>query len=478
MYEKLVRAEWSCFAKKKRSDITNAFTNEIVRVASGTVFFLKIISQALLAVFQLAVAFMMSVPMTGFVLLCGVLVLIYMNSTFRESKKLGGSLRLINQELLSRIMEQLNGVKEAKSYGIEEDQIASFENITEKNRRNLTDFTRLQSKTTMIYKICAAVIICLLFYTAVVFLKTEPAALLIIIFIFARLWPSFTSLQSNVQHVIAMMPSYTALKALTRDLDLHKETMNPASETAITGKNASIQFENVGFRYDDASSFELKGLNFEILASGMTAFIGESGAGKSTIIDLLMGLLKPTEGRIMVDGVEINESNMFHWRKRFGYVPQDPFLFNSTIKENLLRFTPEATEEELMEALRLSAALEFVERLPEGTDTVIGDGGIRLSGGERQRIVLARALLRRPQILVLDEATSSLDNENEFKIQKAVESLSEKMAVVVIAHRLSTIKNADNIIIVSGGLITMQGTYEELLAKKGNYLSKSLEIYQ
>jgi ATP-binding cassette subfamily C protein len=399
-----------------------------------------------------------------------------MNSTFKESKKLGGTLRLINQEMISRIMEQLDGVKEAKSYGIEAVQIGTFEETAEKTRRNLTDFTKLQSKTTLLYNIIAAVVISVLFYSSVVYLKIAPAALLIIIYVFARLWPSFTTLQNNFQNVIAMIPSFSALMELMENLDAHCETIYAETNPEALPNDASVCFENVCFHYEDSDAFELKNLNFEIYARKITAFVGKSGAGKSTIIDLLIGLLKPTEGRITAGGKAIDENMLMQWRQGIAYVPQDPFLFNSTIRENLLRYTPGATDAEIKEALKLSAALEFIEKLPQGVDTVIGDSGVRLSGGERQRIVLARALLRKPRYLVLDEATSSLDNENEYRIQKAVESLSGKLTVVIIAHRLSTIRNADNIIVIEGGRLVEQGTYAELKQNKDSFLSKSLEI--
>ena len=464
LYSVLVKTEWSFLAGKKKSDITNTFTNEISRIASGTVFFLRMISQAVIAAVQIGVAFLMSAPLTVFVLLCGAIIFLLMGKTFRESKNLGGSLRMINQELMSQVAEQLNGVKEVKSYGIEEAQQRCFKDTTEKTFRNMRNFTVLQSKSAMYYKIGAAVVISLLFYVSVVFLKIEPTALLIIVYIFARLWPIFTSFQNSIQNVLAMMPSYVSLKAMVEELRSNEEIIKSDHDHAIDKMvSSSIRFEDVSFYYEPSDEFVLKNLNFEIRVKSMTAIVGKSGEGKSTIVDLLLGLLKPTEGQITVDGMPIGQSNMRSWRSRIGYVPQDPFLFNATIRENLLRFVPTATEEEIKEALRLSAAYDFVERLPESIDTIIGDNGVRLSGGERQRIVLARALLRKPEILVLDEATSALDRENEYKIQKAVEQLSEKLTVVVIAHRISTIRNAGKIIVVENGEISEQSIYQELM---------------
>jgi len=469
LYKSVIEAEWICFRGKRRSDIVNAFSNEINRIAAGTVFFLKIAAQLIVAGFQLCVAFLMSAPMTLFVLICGIVVFRYMNGTFGASRQLGASLRRINQDFTARVTEQLNSIKESKSFGVEGSQLERFVSIADKAQKNLTDFARLQSRTTLVYKVGAAVAVSALFFLSVVYLKVEPSALIIIVYIFARLWPSFTTFQGNYQSLLAMLPSYAALKESVADLMAHAEKFENTSILSQSRLQPSIiRFTDVCFRYGDDGGFALKDVNFEIQAKSMTALVGKSGAGKSTIVDLLLGLLKPDRGTIMADDLVIDERSLRVWRREIGYVPQEPFLFGGSIRENLLMFNPGASEEEINEALHLSAA-EFVQSLPHGPDTVIGDGGLRLSGGERQRIVLARALLRKPSLLVLDEATSSLDNESESRIQYAVEGLSDRIAVVVIAHRLSTIRNADTIIVVDSGKIVERGTYAELSLRKGGY---------
>lgn len=463
MYARIVRAEWSCIAGKKKANITNTFTNEIARISSGTIMFLKLLSQIIIAVFQISVALLLSFPLTVVVLLCGAVLFIVMGKTFLEARKLGGTLRSINQELITGILEQLNGVKEVKSYGIEEAQKESFKETTRKSCEYSRRFTELTANSVMYYKIGAAVLISLIFYFAVTFLKVETTAMLIIVFVFARLWPIFTSLQSCIQNVFMMIPSYISLKDQLRTFDVNAEKMEPGEN--FSGKRMikhSIRFRDVCFRYNSSDDFELQKINFEIPVKSMTAFVGKSGSGKSTIVDLLLGLLKPSGGCIMADDQIIDRKNMVRWRQCIGYVPQDPFLFNGTVRENLVRFNPDASDDEMTKALQLSAAWDFIEKLPDGIDTVVGDSGIRLSGGERQRIVLARALLRKPEILVLDEATSALDNENEYKIQHAVEQLSDELTVIVIAHRLSTIQNADKIIYLENGKIIEQGSFQDI----------------
>jgi ABC-type multidrug transport system fused ATPase/permease subunit len=207
----------------------------------------------------------------------------------------------------------------------------------------------------------------------------------------------------------------------------------------------------------------------------MTAIVGRSGAGKSTLIDLLMGLITPESGDVQIDNIKLTGENLPNLRKSISYVSQDPFLFNATIRENLLIIEHNASDGEIWEALEFSAAADFVRELPNGLDTLIGDRGIKLSGGERQRLVLARAILRKPKILILDEATSALDTENESKIQEALERLKGSMTIVVIAHRLSTIRNADQVIVLDQGEIIQHGQFNQLANEKRGVFSSLLK---
>ncbi|MCE5344145.1 MAG: ABC transporter ATP-binding protein/permease [Eubacteriales bacterium] len=473
LYKSAIETEWTCFCGKKKSDVASAFTNEIARIAAGTLVLLRMLSQIIVTVFQLYVAFLMSVPMTLIVLICGVVIFRYMRTTFKASRTLGNSLHHINQEFTGRVMEQLECIKESKSYGIEKEQITSFSEIAAQSEKNINDFMRLQTKTSLIYKVSSVVVVCVMFYFSIIYLHINPSSLIVIVYIFARLWPQFSSFQSNLQNVLAMLPAFTALTEMMVDLKAHAEELGSApSGAADTLPSGTVRFTDVSFCYDENGGFALKNISFQIPQRSMVALVGQSGAGKSTVVDLLLGLIKPDEGTITIDGQAIDAGYMRQWRSRVSYVPQAPFLFNTTIRDNLLRFNPGATEEEINDALELAAAAEFVQKLPQGIQTVIGNSGVQLSGGERQRVVLARALLRKPDMLVLDEATSALDSEHEYQIQSALEKLAGRMAVLVIAHRLSTVYRADNIVVLEDGEIMEQGTYGDLSSKEGGVFQK------
>ncbi|MFH1117376.1 MAG: ABC transporter ATP-binding protein, partial [Pseudomonadota bacterium] len=229
----------------------------------------------------------------------------------------------------------------------------------------------------------------------------------------------------------------------------------------------AVRFNGVSYSYNgDREQEALHKIDLVIPARKTVAIVGPSGSGKTTLADLMMGLLTPTRGEILIDARPLTGTRLYAWRNSVGYVPQETFLFHTTIRDNLLWAEPGATELELWDALRFAAAEGFVSSLPEKLDTVVGDRGIRLSGGERQRIALARALLRKPALLLLDEATSSLDTEHERHIQDALEGLHGQLTMVIIAHRLSTIRRADDIVVLDRGRVKETGAWECLLDRE------------
>jgi ATP-binding cassette subfamily B protein/subfamily B ATP-binding cassette protein MsbA len=230
-----------------------------------------------------------------------------------------------------------------------------------------------------------------------------------------------------------------------------------------------IQLEQVSLRYAPKLPPALSDISFSIPKGHVVALVGASGAGKSSIADLLVGLYQPTAGRILVDGVDLNALDLASWQQRLGVVSQDTFLFNASLAENIAFGTPDADRAAIEAAAASAQALGFIRALPEGFDTVVGERGYRLSGGQRQRISLARAILRGPELLILDEATSALDTESERLVQQALESFEQQRTVLVIAHRLSTIVAADQILVLEAGRIIERGNHRGLLASGGAY---------
>lgn len=314
-------------------------------------------------------------------------------------------------------------------------------------------------------------------YIAVSMFNAQAGQLMLVIIIFSRLWPRVAGIQSSMEQIATTIPALKAVKALQQECrDAREFEMGMDNKVVPLDIKHNLQCDHIYFRYNqNEEHYALQDINLIIPSNQMTAFVGRSGAGKSTLIDLLMGLNQPENGQVLIDGVPLTSESLLSLRRAISYVPQDPFLFNASIKENLLLVEPNASEEQMWEALEFSSAAEFVRRLSDGLNTLIGDRGIKLSGGERQRLVLARAILRNPSILVLDEATSALDTENETKIQEALERLKGKMTIIVIAHCLSTIRNADQVIVLEDGEVIQKGGFTQLAEEKKSMFSHLLQ---
>ena len=231
----------------------------------------------------------------------------------------------------------------------------------------------------------------------------------------------------------------------------------------------SISLEDVSLRYAPNLAPSLRDISFVLPKGHMLALVGPSGAGKSSIADLLTGLYAPTTGQILIDGVSLEQLDLAKWQQKLGVVSQDTFLFNATISENIAFGRPGATHSQIESAAEASQSVDFIDSLPNGYDTLVGERGYRLSGGQRQRLSLARAILREPELLILDEATSALDSQNERLVQEAIEQFERNHTVIVIAHRLSTIVRADQILVMEHGQVLQRGTHTSLLAKPGLY---------
>jgi len=320
-----------------------------------------------------------------------------------------------------------------------------------------------------------ALMLAILVWVSVEDLHLPLAELLVLAFIFNRVVALITSAQSNVQIAAQSLPAMDELLSFIADCEAAAEPSPPVLDgpPPRLGIGCGIQVDAVRFAYPDGGAGRhevLHGVSFDLVPRQTTALVGPSGAGKTTLADLVLGLLIPTAGTITIDGRSLSGEDRACWRASIAIAPQDPFLFNDTIRANLLWARPQASEQQLWAALENAAAAAFVAALPAGLDTVVGDRGARLSGGERQRIALARAMLREPELLVLDEATSSLDTEHERAIREALLALHGRVTLLVIAHRLSTVSHADAIVVLDRGRVAEAGTWLELAERNGSRL--------
>lgn len=468
-YESLIKVKWEYMLRKRKSDFNYILTTEISRVGVGTHSIIQLISIVFFTIVQIMLAFLLSPSLTSIVLIIGGLLSIFMRKFVRNSKTIGKETTELMNDYFGGITEQFSGMKDMKSNMLEPSFFDWFQSKSHLIHHNVMNLVRLNAKSVFIYRLLAGILIVLFVSISFSFLKLPPEKLMVIILIFSRLWPRFSSLQSNVEQIVSMFPALDHVLRVQAESNKSQEwsTFRTREWEPFTLEQA-IECDHVYFRYQPSQEdWTLTNVNIHFPLKKTTAIVGPSGAGKTTLVDLVMGLLQPEKGRLLVNGKSLTEEELLLYRNSISYVAQEPFLFHSSIRDNLLMVAPKATELELWQALSFAAAENFVKQMPEGLDTVIGDRGIRLSGGERQRLVLARAILRKPAILILDEATSALDSENEQKIQQAIDQLKGRMTIIVIAHRLSTIRNADKVMVLESGKVIQEGEYKQLAQTKG-----------
>jgi ATP-binding cassette subfamily C protein len=452
----------------KSSNFAHALTNEIERISTGTGQFLTFISGIMILVVYIVFALELAGVLTGVIFAVGIAILLILRRRASRSRSSGEEITTTTRDLYYSIMQHLDGMKTIKSFGMQEENMEVFSKQTNHVASNYLNTIRSYADVKLLFDVGTVIVLAIMVLVLIQVIKLPTASLFLLIYLFVRMIPQFSTIQRAYQYFTNMLPAFKNVMNLEGECLENSETTGSVDtivDESIELKK-EIRFENVTFSYRDEHDFTIKDMNLKIPFGKTTAIAGPSGAGKSTVADLVMGLIQPNEGKVTVDGIHILEKFLGSWRNSIGYVAQETFLFNESIRFNLFLASPDASEEELNEALKLAAAYHFVNKLPEGLDTVIGDRGVRLSGGERQRLALARALLRKPSLLIMDEATSNLDSENEKKILKAIDDLHGEITILMIAHRISTIKNADYIYLVDGGKILESGSWDELLEKE------------
>ncbi|MBF0557742.1 MAG: ABC transporter ATP-binding protein [Nitrospirae bacterium] len=373
--------------------------------------------------------------------------------------------RLIIAKITAIISESLQGIKIVKAFTMEHALKTKTEDALGDYYRNSMRETRIAEASYVIAEALGGLgIAVIMFYGFSLVLSSRITPGDFISFI-AAVGLMFTPLKRLSRVHNNFQQGRTAIERIREIVAVEPEKLGGEDISA----KGDITFENVSLRYPSSRNDALHNINLSVKRGEIVALVGYSGAGKSTLVDLIAGFWYPTGGTVYINNTDIKTLSLQSLRKHIGSVTQDIVLFDDTIKENILFGRPGASDEEVTEAARAAFAHEFIMELPEGYDTMIGERGVRLSGGQKQRITIARAIMRNPSILILDEATSSLDTESEQQVQKALEKLMSGRTTIVIAHRLSTVQKADRIVVMSGGKIIQEGTHDDLLAQGGLY---------
>jgi len=472
LYTAITNSNWLFFTNNKSSNFAHALTNEIERISMGTGQFLTFLASIMILIVYILFALKIAGILTGIIFLFGVLILLMLRRRVLKSRQTGDEITYTTRDLYSSIIQHMDGMKTIKSFGMQEENINIFSNQTDYVAMNYLDAIKSYADVKLLFDIGTVIVLSIMVLFLIEFIKLPTASLFLLIYIFVIMIPQFSTIQRSYQYFINSLPAFDNVINLEKQcLENNDLMLNKKCEIDL---KKEIMLENVSFSYGHNNEYFMKNLNIKIPVGKTVAIVGPSGAGKSTVADLIMGLIKPDEGKIMVDDHSISKCSG-SWRNKIGYVSQETFLFNETIKFNLQLSKPQANEIDIIKALKSAAAYDFVSKLPHGINTIIGDRGVKLSGGERQRLAMARALIRNPDLLLLDESTSNLDSENEKQILNTIENLHSEVTILIIAHRISTIRNADYIYLIDKGQILESGTWNELLNIKEGWFKDICE---
>lgn len=469
MYAKIIELPISYYSEKRKGDMMARMLGDVNEVQNSFFSILElVVKEPLTIVFALGMMFAISTKLTLFVLIfmpiSGYIISKLaknLRSQSREAQKESGS-------LISVVEETLGGLKVIKSYNAEPSFKGTF-NASVTRLLNLTNSigSRNNLATPLSEFLGVTTIAILLFYGGLLVLndKTLDGASFIVYLTLA--FNILTPAKAISKATYSVKNGLAAAERVFEVLDVENEITSKENAVQKDAFESDITISNINFKYEDEKV--LKNFSLQVKKGQTVALVGQSGSGKSTIANLLTRFYDVNEGTISIDGIDIKDLNLQSLRGLMGLVTQDSILFNDTIKANISLGKPNATDEEIIEALKIANAFEFVQDLPKGIHTNIGDSGNKLSGGQKQRLSIARAVLKNPPIMILDEATSALDTESEKFVQVALENMMQNRTSIVIAHRLSTIQKADVIVVMQKGKIVEQGNHEVLIALQGVY---------
>ncbi|MDA0757402.1 MAG: ABC transporter ATP-binding protein [Bacteroidetes bacterium] len=467
--QKLLTLPVSFFDNNKSGALVSRVMTDVegVRNLVGTGL-VQLIGGSITAMISLFILIRINAQMTLFVLVpVGIFAIIalkafgYIRPIFRARGK-------INAEVTGRLTETLNGIRVIKGFNAEAQELIVFkkgvDDLFQNVKKSLTATAFMTSSSTFLLGLASAGIMGMGGY----FIMNDNMTY--------GEFVSFTLfLGFLIAPIVQMSNIGSQLTEAFAGLDRTQELMNLPEENDPGIRNVvlkeikgNVSFKNISFSYDDKTSV-LHNVSFEAPKGSVIALVGSSGSGKSTIAGLATAFLNPSSGQVLIDGIDLSKVDLRSYRSQLGVVLQDDFLYEGTIRENILFPRPDATEDDLQQAIHGAYVNEFTDRFDDGIDTLIGERGVKLSGGQRQRISIARALLANPKIVILDEATSNLDTQSEAFIQKSLGLLMKNRTTFVIAHRLSTIQKADQILVIENGDIVERGKHEELIVSKGRY---------
>ena len=466
LFKKTLSAQWGHLLNQKVGHLERIILNDVSKVAYMLSGFYATILMAANFITYAAIAFTMSLFITTSTIIFGVIFLITSMPLMYRIRKIHIANVITEKEFSHHISEHTIGAKMVKTAAVEN-------SVINKTKTYLAHLKQLKILNTVYNSIprtvtepVSFVFIALLF----IFTYRTPdfniATFAVSVYLIGKMFTFIQSAQGQMNSANELIPYFKSIN------DYRKKTLE--HQESNSGKNPflfekELQFKKVSFSYNPDRPL-LKDISFSIKKSSITGIVGTSGSGKTTLVDLLLRLFIPNKGEIFLDETNIEQIDLYQWRKHIAYVPQEVFLLNNTVANNIRFYNNAISEEELIKVSKMAQIYDTIENMPDKFETVVGERGVKLSGGQRQRIALARALARKPDILILDEATSALDHESERLIRESIEALKGTMTIIIVAHRLSTIMGADRLVVLENGEVAEEGAPKELSEKENSYL--------
>lgn len=451
LFDAISKARWSFISRHRKADLDHLLNGDIDRMQNSlTAAFSAIQNCTAVAIYTL-ISLAVSPSVTALAFLSGLLTLALSSRMRRWSMSYGKQYSLLRQEQYRIISDYLSGMKLNKSLSSEGFFMEMAKKSFAKGNKNVRDFASQTSLSNLMIQTLNLILVCIVLYASIIFARLDISHIIVLFVVFLRINPRFNSLQINMQQLLLDAPAFTQMKSL---LDACRENREPeATEVGVWPETieVALRIKNVTYSVDQVRIID--DVSIEVRGGEITVLAGRSGSGKTTLADIAMGLLETESGHVSVDERILTPELLVSWRKQVAYVPQQSFILAGSIRENLLFGDNSFTDEQLVWALNLSGAQSIVEKLPLGLETLVGDGGVNISGGEVQRLSLARALLRKPKLLILDEVTSGLDSVNRDLILDSLASLTKWVTILMISHDEEVIRRARNVIELESGRV-------------------------
>jgi len=465
-FDNALDAKIEYYDQEGSDDILNAIITQTFYAGRVIMRVVKFIEQSFLSIVYLLIALAIAPALTtaSIIVLGGITIL--MRRVIEPGYELGDKVADANERRQEAAQAGTQGIRDIRIFGVTRELFNDFVDAVDKFTQARISLRRNEAAIQNFYNLLVAVSVFVLIYFALTFANLSFGSLAVFLFAMFRLGPRVSNLNQTFYRIENDLPHLVRTQKFIETLKQHEERNETIQKVPDEIKH--VEFDDIWFSYDGEKDI-LQGINFEIEKGEFIAFVGQSGAGKSTIVSLLARLYTYDRGEIRANGIPIDEMDIHEWRDRITVVRQDPYIFDDTLRYNLTIGNRNASRHEIDRVCEIARVDEFLNDLPNGYDTLLGDDGVRLSGGQKQRIALARSLLEDADILLLDEATSDLDSNLEKDVQQAIEEMDRDYSIITIAHRLSTVENADRIYTVEDGQISECGIHEDLLSNDGRY---------